>query len=398
MSRSKKPLVLILLLAAAGGGVAYYIHATRTTRDPNLLRIWGNIEVISAELSFKIPGRVIRRPVDEGQTVRLGQLVAVLDSNDLSDQVAVRDGELGAAKAALAELVAGSRPEEIADAAAAVKKAQAALDELLAGSRKEDIDAAEATASSAKIDWEFLNTDLQRVLKMNAAGEATIFERDQAMSRAQMAKARLNQAEAQLRLVKAGPREEDIRQGRHVLEQMQQRHALAVAGPRKETIDQARARVRQAEGALALAKTQLGYATLMAPMTGMVMSKNIEPGEYVAPGTAVVTVGDLVNVWVRGYIDEADLGRVKYGQAAVITTDTYPGRKYQGRVSFIASEAEFTPKNVQTEKQRVSLVYRIKVDIHNPAMELKAGMPVTADIELGREDKTMTTETQRTQR
>ena len=100
MSKSKKPLVLILLLAAAGAGVGYYVDTTRAPRDPNLLRIWGNIEVISAELSFKIPGRVIRRPVDEGQMVRLGQLVAVLDSNDLADQVAVRDGELGAAKAA----------------------------------------------------------------------------------------------------------------------------------------------------------------------------------------------------------------------------------------------------------------------------------------------------------
>ena len=385
MSKSKKPLVLLVLLAAAGAGVGYYVHATRAPRDPNLLRIWGNIEVISAELSFKIPGRVIRRPVDEGQMVHVGQLVAVLDSNDLADQVAVRDGELGAVRAALAELQAGSRPEEIADAAAAVKKAQAALDELLAGSRKEDIEAAEATAASAKADSEFLDGDLKRVLAMNASGEATMFERDRAMSQSQMAKARLGQAEAQLRLLKVGPREEDIRQARHALEQVQQRHALAVAGPRKETIDQARARVRQAEGALAFAKTQLGYATLASPMTGMVMSKNIEPGEYVAPGTAVVTVGDLVNVWVRGYIDEADLGRVTYGQAATITTDTYPGRKYQGRVSFIASEAEFTPKNVQTEKQRVSLVYRIKVDIHNPALELKAGMPVTAEIELGGE-------------
>jgi HlyD family secretion protein len=398
MSKSKKPLVLILLLAAAGAGVGYYVDTTRAPRDPNLLRIWGNIEVISAELSFKIPGRVIRRPVDEGQMVRLGQLVAVLDSNDLADQVAVRDGELGAAKAALAELLAGSRPEEIADAAAGVAKAQAALDELLAGSRKEDIEAAEATARSAKVDSEFQSSDLKRVMTMYDSGQATTFERDRSMSQDQMAKARLVQAEAQLRLLKAGPREEDIRQGRHVLEQMQQRHALAVAGPRKETIDQARARVRQIEGALALAKTQLSYATLTSPMTGMVMSKNIEPGEYVAPGTAVVTVGDLVNVWVRGYIDEADLGRVKYGQAATITTDTYPGRKYQGRVSFIASEAEFTPKNVQTEKQRVSLVYRIKVDIHNPAMELKAGMPVTAEIELGGEKKTAAAETQSTQR
>jgi HlyD family secretion protein len=112
-----------------------------------------------------------------------------------------------------------------------------------------------------------------------------------------------------------------------------------------------------------------------------VLSKNIEPGEYVAPGTPVVTVGDLVNVWLRAYIDEADLGRVKVGQKARVTTDTYPGRVYPGTISFISAEAEFTPKNVQTAKQRVKLVYRIKIDIQNPKMELKAGMPADAQID-----------------
>ena len=127
----------------------------------------------------------------------------------------------------------------------------------------------------------------------------------------------------------------------------------------------------------------MSYATVVSPLTGVVLSKNIEPGEYVAPGTAVVTVGDLVNVWLRAYIDETDLGRVKVGQRAWVTTDTYPGKIYEGRVSFISSEAEFTPKNVQTQKERVKLVYRIKIDITNPNMELKPGMPADAVIEAG---------------
>jgi HlyD family secretion protein len=154
-------------------------------------------------------------------------------------------------------------------------------------------------------------------------------------------------------------------------------------GPRQEDIDQGRARVAQAQAALQLVKTQLSYATVVSPLTGVVLSKNIEPGEYVAPGTAVVTVGDLVNVWLRAYIEETDLGRVKVGQRASVTTDTYPGKRYEGRVSFIASEAEFTPKNVQTQKERVKLVYRIKIDITNPKMELKPGMPADAVIEAG---------------
>ena len=113
----------------------------------------------------------------------------------------------------------------------------------------------------------------------------------------------------------------------------------------------------------------------------MVLSKNIEPGEYVAPGTPVVTVGDLVHVWLRAYIEELDLKRVKPGQKATVSIDS--GDEYQGRVSFIAQEAEFTPKNVQTQKERVKLVYRIKIDVTNPDMELKPGMPADAVIEVG---------------
>jgi HlyD family secretion protein len=131
---------------------------------------------------------------------------------------------------------------------------------------------------------------------------------------------------------------------------------------------------------LALATERLGYATLTAPVAGMVMSKNIEPGEQVAVGTPVITIGELESVWVRAYIPETDLGRVKLGQKARVTTDTWPGKVYDGTVTFISSEAEFTPKNVQTQKERVKLVYRIKITIPNPRMELKPGMPADAEI------------------
>ena len=144
----------------------------------------------------------------------------------------------------------------------------------------------------------------------------------------------------------------------------------------------ARARFEQAQQALGLAETQLGYATLTSPTAGVILSKNVEPLEYVAPGTSVVTLANLGQVWLRAYVEEADLGRVKVGQKALIATDSYPGKRYEGRVSFIASQAEFTPKSVQTVKERAKLVYRIKIDIPNPAMELKPGMPVDAEIAL----------------
>jgi len=144
----------------------------------------------------------------------------------------------------------------------------------------------------------------------------------------------------------------------------------------------AEARVRESRATLALAETRLGYAALASPVAGVVLSKAIESGEYVFPGTTVVTVGNLEQVWLRAYISETDLGRVKVGQAARVTADTYPGKVYPGIVSFISSEAEFTPKNVQTAKERVKLVYRIKIDVANPAMELKPGMPADAVIQM----------------
>jgi HlyD family secretion protein len=184
----------------------------------------------------------------------------------------------------------------------------------------------------------------------------------------------------QFKLVKEGPRQEDIDQAEHALDQARAQWKLVEEGPRQEDIDQARAKVQQAEASLKLAETELGYATIKSPLDGVVLSKNIERGEYVAPGTPVVTVADMVNVWLRAYVDETDLTRIKLGRLAEVTTDSFPGKVYKGRVSFISEEAEFTPKTVQTEKERVKLVYRIKIDIQNPDMELKAGMPADATI------------------
>ena len=125
-----------------------------------------------------------------------------------------------------------------------------------------------------------------------------------------------------------------------------------------------------------MAETRLSYATVIAPIGGVVLSENLEAGMYAAPGTPVVTVGDLVNLWLRAYISETDLGRVKVGQRVRVTTDTYPGKRYDGRVSFIASQADVHPEECSgREKERVKLVYRIKIDIQNPNMELKPGMP-----------------------
>ena len=143
----------------------------------------------------------------------------------------------------------------------------------------------------------------------------------------------------------------------------------------------ARRNVDLAREALELSRIKRGYTVLRAPKAGVVLVRNTELGEVVSPGTLVLTLGDLDNVWLRAYIGETDLGRIRWGQEATLKTDTFPGKAYKGRISFIASKAEFTPKSVQTQKERVTLVYRIKIDVENPNHELKPGMPADAVIE-----------------
>ncbi len=323
---------LLALAALAGAGVLVYWFGFRHgTVDENRLRVSGNFEVTDAEASFKIPGRIAERLVDEGESVKKGACLATLETLDIEAEVSVRRAELLAVQSNLAELNAGSRPEEIEAARARLASAQADRDRL-----ESDFRSGQKLLETKVIsDEEFIH-------------RKTLFE---------AADARLREAGQHLKLIEQGPR--------------------------KERIDEASARVEQAKAALQLAEIRLGYARLISPLSGVVLSKNAEPGEYVAPGTPVVTIGDLEKPWLRAYIHERDLGRVHLDQTVRIKTDTYPGKWYEGTLTFIASEAEFTPKNVQTEAERVKLVYRIKIHVPNPHGELKPGMPADAEILLG---------------
>jgi membrane fusion protein YbhG len=323
----KKKIVPIVLLLLIGAGLYFYFR-NQKPKNTNRIRVSGNIEVTDAALSFKTSGRVTERLVSEGDTVTMGQVVAKVDDTDLQQQVNVRKAELEAAQAALQELLAGSRPEEIGQAEAALARVQAEENR-----------------------W---RQDYERHQDLYKQGVISKNELDASELNYETARTRVLEAQKSLRLVQKGPR--------------------------IEKIDQARADVRRAEEALALAQTLLSYATLSSPMAGIVLTQNIEPGEYVSPGTPVVTVGKLDTVWLRAFIDETDLGRVHLGQTVRVKTDTFPGKIYEGKVSFISSESEFTPKTVQTDKERVKLVYRIKIDIANPQMQLKPGMPADGEV------------------
>jgi len=384
--KDKKKLIAALLALFVVAAVIFYVIRGGSAHA-GTIRLSGNIEVTDAEVSFKIPGRVVARLVDEGDLVKTGQLVARLDSAELAQEVALRKADAQNAQAALEELVAGYRKEDIAQAEAAAQQAQSRLEEMLAGSRPQEIAASQATVERAKAETQRAKADAARYEALVKKDEASQQQYDAVRTTYETSLARQKEAEEQFKLVKEGPRKEQIEQARAAMVQAKEHFRLLRNGPRKEDIEQARARLELTKAALAEAETRLSYATVNSPLSGVVLSKNVEPGEYVSAGTPIVTVADLDNIWVRAYINETDLGRVKVGQRARVTTDSYRHKVYDGRVAFVASQAEFTPKMVQTEKERVKLVYRVKVDITNQNLELKPGMPADVEILAGPEDR-----------
>jgi len=384
--KDKKKLIAALLALLVVAAVIFYVIRGGSAHA-GAIRLSGNIEVTDAEVSFKIPGRVVARLVDEGDLVKTGQLVARLDSAELAQEVALRKADAQNAQAALEELVAGYRKEDIAQAEAAAQQAQSRLEEMLAGSRPQEIAASQATVERAKAETQRAKADAARYEALVKKDEVSQQQFDAVRTTYETSLARQKEAEEQFKLVKEGPRKEQIEQARAAMVQAKEHFRLLRNGSRKEDIEQARARLELTKAALAEAETRLSYATVNSPLSGVVLSKNVEPGEYVSAGTPIVTVADLDNIWVRAYINETDLGRVKVGQRARVTTDSYPHKVYDGRVAFVASQAEFTPKMVQTEKERVKLVYRVKVDITNQNLELKPGMPADVEILAGPEDR-----------
>lgn len=324
-------IITALLLLAASSAILSGCNRPA----PQGLKVSGTVEATIAELSFKVGGRLQERLLDEGERVVVGQTVARLDEIELNQERDARLADLRSAESVVADLQAGSRREEIARGEASLLRMRA--------------DAGRAA------------TDFGRADELFSRGVISRMEYDAALAQRDTSAAAVTEAEEQVKLLRAGPRPDALRQ--------------------------ARTRVDAARAALALSETRASQAVLNSPLSGLVLAKHAEPGEMVAAGAPILTVGKMDEVWIKAYIPETELGRVKVGQKARVTTDTWPGKQYEGKVTFISPQAEFTPKNVQTEKERVKLVYRIKVTLPNPQMELKPGMPADAVIDTGAEPK-----------
>jgi HlyD family secretion protein len=329
----KRAIPILLILALAGSGYYYFYYKPQHETPPGErteLRLSGNIEAHETVLSFKVQGRISQLDIQEGQWLDAGAEVARLKGEDIRQQAVLDE--------------------------AAVRTREAELNLALAGSRKQEIAAFEQSVADAEADVEQRKIDVTRadqLYKRDAGPKQTL---DQAQTALKRSQATLQRAKEQLAQAREGTRAEQITVNRTNLVQAQER--------------------------LRLSELNVGYTVLTAPSSGVILVRHAELGEIVTAGTPVATLADLDHVWLRAYIPETDLGRVKWGQEASITTDTFAGKTYRGRISFIASKAEFTPKSIETHRERVTLVYRVKVDVDNPNRDLKPGMPADATVRL----------------
>jgi HlyD family secretion protein len=319
----KKIIPIALVLVAAAATLTWWTHFRNSGEDPDLIFVSGNIEATEVDLAFRIGGQIELFPLEEGDRVKAGEPVAELDTDTLK---ALR----GAARAAIAA-------------------AKAQLDELEKGPRVEEIEMARARLKAAKSRLKNAKSEYDRhkpLYNGGAISASTIDAREMAL---RVARAELDSAAERLRELEAGTREEKKRAAR-------------------ATLERARWELKKIE-------LDIEHSVVCSPINGVVMLKSNEVGEVVLPGATIGTVARVDEVWLKGYVGEKYLGKLKLGQEVEVTTDSFPGKIHRGRVTFISPKAEFTPKNVQTLEERIKQVYRVKVTIPNPDRELKIGMP-----------------------
>jgi HlyD family secretion protein len=327
---NRKRLIPIVAVVVIGAVVAWLL--LRGGQRASTLSASGTVEATEADLGFNFAGQITSIAVQEGDKVKAGQVLARLDATELDARRAAAQAQAQAAQAMLRELERGARPEELAQAQAAERAAR---------QRFED----------AKRDYE----RAQRLVDGGAISQEAL---DKAQTAFDVAQAAYDQARQQRQLVEAGPRPERIAAQRAVL--------------------------RQAQAAVRQVDANLAHAVVEAPFDGVVTVKHREEGETVGPGLPVVTVMNPGDRWIRIYVPENQVGRVSIGQKAAIRSDSYPDREYDGVVTFIASQAEFTPRNVQTPEERVKLVYAVKVRITGDArQDLKPGLPADVTLAVG---------------
>jgi HlyD family secretion protein len=384
------PIVAVVAIAAVAG---YYEYGRLHPANTNTLSVSGNLELTQVDISFKVPGKLIQLNVDEGAYVKKGMVIARIDRDQVESQRSRDEASLLNSQSQFEQMETSvqwqrhSLESDIALRTAELRASQARLAALVAGSRPQEIQESRAAMADAKAQHDQAQADWDRAQGLFKDDDISKQQYDQYRMRLDSTAAVLRQADERLALVVEGPRKEDIEAARADVVRAEAALQASQANQfelkrREQDVLAHRADVSRARAQVAITDTQINDTVVTAPIDGVVLVKSAEVGEVLAAGTTVVTIGDIDHPWLRAYINETDLGRVKYGGPATLTTDSFPGKSYPGRISFISSDAEFTPKQIQTHEERVKLVYRIKIDVDNRGHDLKSNMPVDAEIQV----------------
>jgi HlyD family secretion protein len=384
------PFFVTAAVAVSAGAGAFWFRAAAGPSTSKII-VSGNIELQQVDIAFKVAGRITERTVEEGDRVSKGMVIARLDQDQILRQIDREQASRSTARAQLAqaetslELQQQNWRADLELRQADVNAAEAKLREVSTGARPGEVQDAAAAVEGARAEFQRAESDYDRARSLRVNGDISYSQLDQYRSRYESSRALLKQTEERLGLIKEGPRRETVDATASSVERARaalkvgQSNALELRR-RAQEITARRTEIERTQAQIALVESQLSDTVAVSPINGTVLVKAADVGEVIAAGTPVVTVGDLDHPWMRAYLSERDLGRVRLNSPVRVTTDSYPRKYYKGRVVFISPEAEFTPKQIQTTEERIKLVYRIKIEIDNSGQMLKANMPVDAEI------------------
>lgn len=356
-------------------GLVVALYYSQQTEQP--LHVSGFIEADEIRMGSLVGGRVAQVHVEEGSRVYAGDTLIELEPFDLLAQKAEAQGRLGERRARFEKLSAGFRRQEIAEAKARYDELAAKLEELQAGPRKQEIAAAQARLDLSNAQLEQATTNYNRVQTLLERGAATEEEFERATEQLRVTRATVRVRDEELALLLEGTRAEEIEAAKAQLEQARQQWDLIRAGYRTEEITEAEAAVEVAEAALEAIDRRISELAIQAPGEGVIEAVELQPGDLTPQGAPVISMMDTRHLWVRAYVPENELD-LQVGQPVRVTVDSYPGASFAAHVSFIARQAEFTPRNVQTPEERSKQVFRIKVALREGLDKLRPGM--TADV------------------
>jgi HlyD family secretion protein len=333
----KKRIIIIVVFSILLIGVGILVYYGQWKTQNRELYFSGTIEATQSNLAFQTGGRVLLVAVNEGQNVKKDQILAELDRAEFQSRY-------DQAKATL-------------DKSAINQDQLSTMLEINTKTLPAEVTRAEASVANARYVMEDARKNHERYEQLFRRSVVSEKERDAMKLSYDTAKSRLAEGEALLKQARSNMKKIDAT---------------------RQDMEAARSQVQASKAALDQTDIQMQYAQLKAPFSGTITSRNVEPGEVVTSGREVLTLADLSRVDLKIFVDETEIGKVKPGQKVEVRVDTYPGKIYTGYVSFVSPEGEFTPKIIQTQKERVKLVYLVKVSIPNPDIELKSGMPADA--------------------